>query len=461
MNASPAEPEYVTPRTQYRNPIAHLFCSSKVTMKNGKSMDLKMKIFETFEDPSFTIFAKVYSLGMMGLIILATACYVLESEAVLIGGGLPASALPIFADIELVSVVIFSLEYIIRICCCPCEPCPWGVVRFIMAPQNIVDALACIPFWVTFFMKLADPDMESNGLGFVRVIRLVRIFRVFKLGKYSSGIQMFTGAISRSMQSLSILLLLMLLGVVICSSIMHIAESDVANVNKTGYDAELLAMSGVDAATQMYCFGTIPRCFWWAFVTMTTVGYGDCYPVTNGGKILAMATMMLGVLIIAMPITVVGSNFQKMVEMYEEDTGGLREFDLNEDDTIDEMELRHFLHAKRKDQAIKAGSDTNPARLMAKYDPQGNGTLTADEFALLKRDIIDPNATDPQLTIRTLVKRQTAVESKVRSIQEQLGRIEALLHKQAGLPPPEVPVLTTADSYEEADDGNGPAKEVS
>jgi len=249
--------------------------------------------------------------------------------------------------------------------------------------------------------------------------------------------------------------------VVICSSIMHIAESEVANVNKTGYDGALLFMSGVDPETQMYCFGTIPRCFWWAFVTMTTVGYGDCYPVTNGGKILAMATMMLGVLIIAMPITVVGSNFQKMVEMYEEDTGGLREFDLNEDDTIDEMELRHFLHAKRKDQAIKAGSDTNPARLMAKYDPQGNGTLTADEFALLKRDIIDPNATDPQLTIRTLVKRQTAVESKVRSIQEQLGRIEALLHKQAGLPPPEVPVLTTADSYEEADDGNGPAKEVS
>ena len=122
------------------------------------------QIFETFEDPSFTVFAKIYSLGMMGLIILATACYVLESEAVIKSGGLPASALPIFAQIELVSVVIFSLEYIIRICCCPCEPCPWGLVRFVAAPQNVVDALACIPFWVTFFMKLADPDMEVSAL---------------------------------------------------------------------------------------------------------------------------------------------------------------------------------------------------------------------------------------------------------------------------------------------------------
>merc|ERR1711988_332451 len=104
-------------------------------------------------------------------------------------------------------------------------------------------------------------------------------------------------------------------------------------------------MAGVAAEQQLYCFGTIPRSFWWAVVTMTTVGYGDCYPVSTPGKMLAMVTMLIGVLILALPITVVGFNFQKMVEMYEEETSMLHEFDKSEDGMIDEQELRAFLAA--------------------------------------------------------------------------------------------------------------------
>ena len=66
---------------------------------------------------------------------------------------------------------------------------------------------------------------------------------------------------------------------------------------------------------QAVCFGTIPSCFWWALTTMTTVGYGDCYPITLMGKIVAVVAMISGVIVLALPITVLGSNFAKMVEM--------------------------------------------------------------------------------------------------------------------------------------------------
>merc|ERR1719424_740132 len=124
---------------------------------------------------------------------------------------------------------------------------------------------------------------------------------------------------------------------------------------------------------------------------MTTVGYGDCYPVTIGGKIVTSMTMVSGVLILALPITVVGSNFQAMVEMYEADRAALREaeeLDLDGDGQIDEMELREFLLEKRKDNSLRKDIVCNPDALMTKYDKEEKGWLFLDEFTALKKDVI-------------------------------------------------------------------------
>ena len=75
-------------------------------------------------------------------------------------------------------------------------------------------------------------------------------------------------------------------------------------------------------------------------VTMTTVGYGDCYPLSDGGKVFAVIAMLSGVLILALPITVIGSNFAKMVEMFEEDAAAYAMTDEDGDGMVDEMELR-------------------------------------------------------------------------------------------------------------------------
>jgi len=190
----------------------------------------------------------------------------------------------------------------------------------------------------------------------------------------------------------------------------------------------------------MYCFGSIPRIFWWAIVTMTTVGFGDCYPVSTGGKLLSMMTMVLGVLILALPITVIGSNFQKMVEMHEEENSLLREFDVSEDGCIDEVELRAFIASKRKDNVLRKDVDLHPGRLITKYAESDESIrkncLSFEEFQFLKRDIIDPSTVDTQANIRSILKRISDHEQSFRSLQQQLNRMEQLICQQAGQTPP-------------------------
>ena len=60
---------------------------------------------------------------------------------------------------------------------------------------------------------------------------------------------------------------------------------------------------------QAYCFGTVPSTMWWAVTTMTTVGYGDCYPITLPGKVLSVVAMLTGIIVLALPISVIGNNF--------------------------------------------------------------------------------------------------------------------------------------------------------
>jgi hypothetical protein len=171
--------------------------------------------------------------------------------------------------------------------------------------MNLIDLAAVAPFWVMLIVNAVTQSNGSGNFGFIRVIRLIRVFRVFKFGRYSVGLQMFAGALKGSVQPLGILVFVMSINMIILSSIVHIFE---------------LLEPDLDADHKR-CFGTISRTFWWAMVTMTTVGYGDCYPLSDVGKVFAVVAMLSGVLILALPITVIGSNFAKMVEMFEDVRG--------------------------------------------------------------------------------------------------------------------------------------------
>ena len=323
--------------------------------------------------------------------------------------------------------------------------------KFILAPANIVDLVAFLPFYVTGAALLrflvafvpttacavgpsagfletplfAAPEMQSpdggGGAAFVRAMRLLRVFRVFKVGRYSLGIRLFSGALKLSVQPLVILLLSGGVTCVIFASLIWCVVQHSLGIRSAHREESLPRLSErklkvshtfgpssgrlveqpsssfvTDALLQQtgrgdmqgMCFGTIPSSAWWVLTTMTTVGYGDCFPITILGKFIAVVAMLSGVIVLALPITVLGSNFAQISEMYEEDAAQFAFQDYDTDGHIDEEELRDFLRSKRREGKLRVDVDTSIASLMAKYDPDQNGYLTMDEFQRLQQDLI-------------------------------------------------------------------------
>lgn len=373
--------------------------------KPKKPDTLRNKVYQTCDDPSYSKLAKVISAIMMMVILISTMSFVLEAE-VQIGGSLYEvrdDAKPVFQWIENVCVVLFTIDYLVRLLSCP------KLLPFVLNVMNLIDLAAVAPFWVFLIVNAINGGQTSENFGFIRVIRLIRVFRVFKFGRYSVGLQMFAGALKGSVQPLGILVFVMSINMIILSSIVHIFEVVVEDP-VTG-DAD-----------HKRCFGTISRTFWWAMVTMTTVGYGDCYPLSGVGKVFAVVAMLSGVLILALPITVIGSNFAKMVEMFEDDAAVYQMTDVDGDGLVDEMELREFLTRKRKEGVLRKDVDTRVSTLLEKYDPQGNGTLSMQEFLQLQRDIVDTSTLDPAVEIHDMHSKITQHERQVNQLSHVIER---------------------------------------
>jgi len=141
----------------------------------------------------------------------------------------------------------------------------------------------------------------SLNLQFLRVVRLVRIFKIFQLGQSSFNVRLLTKAVLDATDTLALLTVFLTIAVFVFASFIWYAERGIWT------DARECFVQDGDCSE----FQSIPLCFYWAATTMTTVGYGDMSPLTTSGRAVASAAMILGILVIAMPVSVLGGQFQE------------------------------------------------------------------------------------------------------------------------------------------------------
>ncbi|MBI4574806.1 MAG: ion transporter [Planctomycetes bacterium] len=219
---------------------------------------------------------------MMGLITLNVVALVLESMA-----ELHARWTTAFRAFEYLSVGIFSIEYVLRLWTCAESP-RWagavlGRLRYARTPLALIDLLAVLPFYLPFL---------GVDLRFVRALRLFRLFRILKLARYSTALKSMGLAFTSRREELLTTLYVLFLVLLFASALMYYAEHE----------------------AQPKAFSSIPAAMWWGIATVTTVGYGDIYPTTPEGKVVAGLVAILGIAMIALPTGVLGAAFTEQFQ---------------------------------------------------------------------------------------------------------------------------------------------------
>lgn len=170
---------------------------------------------------------------------------------------------------EFISILVFTVEYLLRIIVSTKK------LKYIFSFYGIVDLAVILPFWIGLKIDLR----------FIRIFRLFRLFRVFKLFRFSKAMQRLVLAFKSIYQELIIFIISTIFVIFIASAGIYFFENPV----------------------QPDKFTSIFHCSWWAISTLTTVGYGDVYPVTIGGKIFTVLVLIVGLGIVAVPTGLISS----------------------------------------------------------------------------------------------------------------------------------------------------------
>ncbi|CAE8741163.1 unnamed protein product [Polarella glacialis] len=308
------------------------------------SLTLAERVSLVLEDPTSCRLARVFGILMTIIIFLSCLLFFIGSLPEMRKADCPScepKALPMFDVLEVFSVVIFSAEYLLRLLLSPCcrselldmdqvldlaaslqeerkKKKSWQkLLSFLILPVNVIDLVAIAPFYLE---EVLDQSVIGNST-VLRIVRLTRLIRLVKLGKYSEAFNHFTVTIAQSMAAFWVLGFYLALVVCFSSSLIFFAESGswdphFPRIEAGEYGAYV--RNGLDGTKEISPFTSIPASFWWSITTLTTVGYGDLVPTSTSGKFVAGATMVMGILCVAMPICVISENFAQSMQDYSE-----------------------------------------------------------------------------------------------------------------------------------------------
>lgn len=193
----------------------------------------------------------------------------------------------IFYAIELVSITVFSVEYLLRLWIAPLNPKyskPFvGRIKYAFSLMALIDLLAVLPFFLPFVFP--------SDLRILRFLRTFRLFRLLKMSRYVESLNTLDNVIRAKKEELTVIAAMILMLLLFSSSLIYLVESE-AQPDK---------------------FPSIPAAMWWGVATLTTVGYGDIYPVTPLGKIFSGFIAFLGIGMFALPTGILASGFAEEV----------------------------------------------------------------------------------------------------------------------------------------------------
>lgn len=197
-----------------------------------------------------------------------------------------------FLLFEAVSVAIFSCEYLARVWVSIDQPrfadthANWAKrLRYMVTPMALIDLVAVLPFYLAMMGLLGGMDM--------RILRTLRLARILKLTRHSEAMTLLLRVLTENGRNFSAALGILLIVMIITATGIHLFEHE----------------------AQPEAFGSIPAAMWWAFATLTTVGYGDVTPITVGGKVFGAAITVVSVGIVALPAGILASSFSERLRL--------------------------------------------------------------------------------------------------------------------------------------------------
>ncbi|XP_041934148.1 potassium voltage-gated channel subfamily D member 2 [Alosa sapidissima] len=304
-------------------------------------MSFRETMWRAFENPHTSTMALVFyyvtgffiAVSVMANVVETVPCGKTQNRVEMSCGDRYALA---FFCLDTACVMIFTVEYLLRLMAAP------NRFKFVKSVMSVIDVVAIMPYYIGLVMS----DNEDVSGAFV-TLRVFRVFRIFKFSRHSAGLRILGYTLKSCASELGFLLFSLTMAIIIFATVMFYAEK------------------GSTASK----FTSIPAAFWYTIVTMTTLGYGDMVPKTIVGKVFGSICSLSGVLVIALPVPVIVSNFSRIYHQSQRAEKRRAQKEAETEPVSEEanMEARHG--PRNRDSTIMAKSQ-NPIGYILSFKPK-------------------------------------------------------------------------------------------